>query len=1063
MYNKLMKQQASSLTSSLFRKNFLPIVCLLTFSTALKAEAELPTIDETPLVKTAELPLSYTTHIDTTKLTGALPAFIPSPNQPNPSQSPESITLHLSADVSVQAYLTNRYKNASGSTTWVGKINNKSDSTVIFIVNGTSAYGSIEIPDMGSFSIRPASNGSHLIEQVSDKTFLSGENDGLIPPSSIPLPQQTPIAISNDDGSIIDVYVAYDQDASGGSVAGVDAQNFAELFVAYTNLAYENSNINQRIWLVGHVDGFNIDSTTLAGDLTTITNGTVSGLHAKRNEYHADLVLFFSPQTNSSTCGGLAWVQSTININFNPNAYSVMEACSFGKSIFAHELGHNMGSNHDWYIDNNTSPATTAHGHIDPVNNFRTIMSYPSRCSALNTTCPTVPHFSNPNITYNGAPTGIAAGTSSTCSTNDANPSVECDADNQSNFNNTAAITSQFRDSRLTWTGAINTSWATAGNWTINEGAPGSTVATHRIPRSYDNVYIPTGLATYPTITGTAQARELTIQSGATLNMTAGTLSIGWSWEDNGGFNATAGMVKFSGPIGITITSNSAFQNVQIGSGLDTTSATLNSHFNIDGNFTINTGATINAGSYTINLAGNWQENNTTGFHADTGSVIFDGNTQTINKTTSQTLIDEDFSEGDGKGCGCNTAHLPSSWTSESAWFGGEWDNSGRMLASGSGWLHTHSLQLLSGIDYTLNFDFTEFQGNDELKVYYGHTANSSSMTSLIGSVGATGAVEFTFSVPSSGTYHIGFEHIGPDWSYADNVTLSGTRNLSFYDAHINSGTTTFNEHIAITHNLQIDTGGAANFLTNTVTVEGSVTNNGSLKQTKSVPNGVSTDFARIKNKAGTSNKYYGIEVTPSSGNMGSTEVEVKGNQTCESSTPLSTSVKRCYIITPTSSQTAAVKFYYQSTESNGNTTPSLYRQSGSSWSLQSNASHGGSGNAMWATGSHLTNYGTFLLSSNTVTVTAIDTDNDGIIDTIDTDDDNDGLSDTVELTLGLNPLSNDSDNNGILDGDEDSDGDGYSNQEEVSAGTDLGDASSTPLSSTIPALIPFIFGELGS
>lgn len=67
-----------------------------------------------------------------------------------------------------------------------------------------------------------------------------------------------------------------------------------------------------------------------------------------------------------------------------------------------------------------------------------------------------------------------------------------------------------------------------------------------------------------------------------------------------------------------------------------------------------------------------------------------------------------------------------------------------------------------------------------------------------------------------------------------------------------------------------------------------------------------------------------------------------------------------------------------------------------------------------------------------------LNTDGDSEGDACDLDDDNDGLSDLVELTVGLDPLN-------ALDAAQDLDQDGFSNAEEVLAGTDLNDASSFP------------------
>jgi replicative DNA helicase len=209
------------------------------------------------------------------------------------------LLLNLFDDVVVRAKRTKNYTNPSESSTWIGKVEDIPDGIAIFIVRDNAVYGIVELPHIGNFSIYPNPDGTHTIEQIDEDATLSGEDDSIIPDSSMfPPPAKISssraVEISNDDGAIIDVFVAYDQDASGGSVAAADAQSYAELFIAYTNQAYENSDINQRVWLVG-VDGFNYtdpDPNSLNADLDAATNGTISGLHAKRDEYHADLVLF---------------------------------------------------------------------------------------------------------------------------------------------------------------------------------------------------------------------------------------------------------------------------------------------------------------------------------------------------------------------------------------------------------------------------------------------------------------------------------------------------------------------------------------------------------------------------------------------------------------------------------------------------------------------------------------------------------------------------------------------------------------------------------------------------
>ncbi|GEM_PF-935688 len=68
-----------------------------------------------------------------------------------------------------------------------------------------------------------------------------------------------------------------------------------------------------------------------------------------------------------------------------------------------------------------------------------------------------------------------------------------------------------------------------------------------------------------------------------------------------------------------------------------------------------------------------------------------------------------------------------------------------------------------------------------------------------------------------------------------------------------------------------------------------------------------------------------------------------------------------------------------------------------------------------------------------------LDTDNDGIDNSIDSDDDNDGISDILEIANGLDPLN-------ASDANEDWDGDGFTNAFEISFGSDIQNANSHPI-----------------
>jgi hypothetical protein len=325
----------------------------------------------------------------------------------------------------------------------------------------------------------------------------------------------------------------------------------------------------------------------------------------------------------------------------------------------------------------------------------------------LGFSCTTIPYFSNPTVSYNGATTGVAGGTSTACATGNANPPVNCDADERRTFNETAANTAAFRQSLLTWTGAVNTDWYNAANWTINEGAPNATVVVNRAPRAFDNILIPSNAPRMPTISsGIATAREVVIAAGATVNMTGGTLTVGWRWEDAGGFTGAGGTVIFNGPVEIAITTAapSVFANVQIGDGVSSPEVTLNSALDINGNLLIKAGAQLKAGSNTIKVAGQWSDEGN-GFVRGSSTVELDGANQSLDKVTTTTLLSQDFSAYTT----CCTNGVPSGWArSHTGGFGFAFGNGEAWLWSDTtdGWLFTSALNLQPGITYQVSFQY---------------------------------------------------------------------------------------------------------------------------------------------------------------------------------------------------------------------------------------------------------------------------------------------------------------------------------------------------------------------
>ena len=202
---------------------------------------------------------------------------------------------------------------------------------------------------------------------------------------------------AQDTGEMIDVLVAYTERARVGA-GNIDAR--IRQFFEDANRMYVNSRIRPRIRLVHSYrteytqdDDMRIDKTRLKAP----DDGYMDEVHALRDQYGADLVALLVGQ-RSNYCGF-----ADIYYGSEAGGFSVTsQTCS--STIFAHEIGHNQGAHHDPGTNTNEG-FPYGHGFCNSQGNWRTVMSY-----NFNESCwPRVPHFSNPNVSYRGVPTGDAS------------------------------------------------------------------------------------------------------------------------------------------------------------------------------------------------------------------------------------------------------------------------------------------------------------------------------------------------------------------------------------------------------------------------------------------------------------------------------------------------------------------------------------------------------------------------------------------------------------------------------------------------------------------------------
>jgi len=362
----------------------------------------------------------------------------------------------------------------SDEFTWRGKIIGNKDfkGDVVFSVKGRAMSGLIYSPT-AVYEIVPQADFKHLLVELDHNRF---------PACGGAIPVENTLAESNissrgadidspiaDDGSQIDVLVTYTallRQTLGGTT---QAQAFAQQAIASTNTAYINSDITMRLRLVGTLEvSYNEAAGTLSAALPWSRNDPETA--ATRNILQADMVSIIIQ--NASDACGIGYLMTNVGPAFESSAFSAASrSCAVGNLTFAHELGHNQGAHHN-PENAGTAAFPYAYGHY--VNaSFRTVMSYVNQCA---NGCSRVPYFSNPAISFNGSPTGIAD-----------------QRDNHRTLNNTALTVAQFRDGLPTTLTPTNTPTPT------NTATP---TATSTITATTTNTTTPT-----PTSTGTPSIR----------------------------------------------------------------------------------------------------------------------------------------------------------------------------------------------------------------------------------------------------------------------------------------------------------------------------------------------------------------------------------------------------------------------------------------------------------------------------------------------------------------------------------------------------------------------------
>ena len=285
---------------------------------------------------------------------------------------------------------------------------------ITFSVVNEAVSGSILTGDGKYFQLRNADEGGFVVEDIDPSGAYETPRD-TAEGCQAPAPQKLSPACQTDGHNEIDVLVIYTNIVGEVFKDNPDfLKSKINNAIEQTNRAFRDSGIDLKLRLAHEPMKIQFDENgSTKANRDRLQERT--DVRQLRDQFGADLVVML---TQNGDHVGYSFPMYCPNINFREDlAFAVVKqgaADSAGTFAFAHEIGHLLGAAHEWdawSAEHESSLYMQNHAYVQPSPTTPGVMAWRtvtggSSCSQ----CGAILRYSNPDISYQGEPTGVRTG-----------------------------------------------------------------------------------------------------------------------------------------------------------------------------------------------------------------------------------------------------------------------------------------------------------------------------------------------------------------------------------------------------------------------------------------------------------------------------------------------------------------------------------------------------------------------------------------------------------------------------------------------------------------------------